>query len=97
MALLMVSNVKQWAREGERSLSEADLVANGWHSGDWPPVSLCGFDKDRDLSSSSVYGSGYCGNAYSGPPQPLSRQAGTEADIINGSLSSYPTSPTLSI
>lgn len=42
----------------KRSLSDADLVGNGCHSGEWPPMSLCGFDKDRDLCSSSIYGSG---------------------------------------
>lgn len=41
-------------------------------------------------------GLGHCGDAYTDLPPPLSRQAGREADIVNGSLSSYPTSSTLS-
>lgn len=58
MALLAVSDVEQLGREGGGSLSDADLVGKSSHSGEWPPMSLCGFDKDRDLCSSSVYGSG---------------------------------------
>lgn len=56
--LLAASDVKQQSKERQGSLSDADLVANGSHSWEWPPMSLCGFDKDRDLCSSSVYGSG---------------------------------------
>lgn len=41
-------------------------------------------------------GLGHCDIAYSDLPPSLSRQAGREADIINGSFSSYPTSSTLS-
>lgn len=57
-ALLAASDVEQWSKERHGSLSDADLVANGSHSGEWPPLSLCGFDKDRDLCSSSFYGPG---------------------------------------
>lgn len=56
--LLAASDVKQQSEERQGSLSDADLVANGSHSWEWPPMSLCGFDKDRDLCSSSIYGSG---------------------------------------
>lgn len=82
--------------EGWGSLSDADLVGTGCHSGEWPPMSLCGFDRDRDLCSSSVYGSGPLW-------QCLLRTAATSVSTswegggyINGSLSSYSTSPTLS-
>lgn len=56
--LLAASDVEQRSKERQGRLSDADLVANGSHSWEWPPMSLCGFDKDRDLCSSSVYGSG---------------------------------------
>lgn len=56
--LLAASDVEQRSKERQGSLSDADLVANSSHSWEWPPMSLCGFDKDRDLCSSSVYGSG---------------------------------------
>lgn len=46
-------------------------------------------------SPPAFMGLGHCGDAYSDLPPPPSRQAGREADIINGSLSSYPTSSTL--
>lgn len=58
-------------------------------------MSLCGFDKDI-YALPAFMGLGHCGDAYLDLPPPLSRQAGREADIINSSLSSYPTSPTLS-
>lgn len=56
--LLAASDVEQRSKERQGSLSDADLVANGSHSWEWPPMSLCGFDKDRDLCSFRVYGSG---------------------------------------
>lgn len=56
VALLAVSDVERWGKQG--GLSDADSVGKGSQSGEWPSMSLCGFDKDRDLCSSSVYGSG---------------------------------------
>lgn len=83
-----------WSSEvGRGSLSDADLVGKGSHSGEWPPMSLCGFDKDI-YALPAFMGLGHCGDAYLDLPPPLSRQAGREADIINSSLSSYPTSLT---
>lgn len=59
MALLAVSVEEHWRRKmGVGSLSDADLVGTGSHGREWPPMFLCGFDKDRDLFFSSIYGSG---------------------------------------
>lgn len=56
--LLAASDVEQRSQERHGSFSDADLVANSSRGWEWPPMSLCGFDKDRDLCSSSIYGSG---------------------------------------
>lgn len=40
-------------------------------------------------------GLGHCDDAYSDLPPPLSGQAGREADIINDSVSSQPSSATI--
>lgn len=37
LALLAVSDMKQRGGVAKRSLSDADLVVDGCHSGEWPP------------------------------------------------------------
>lgn len=95
MVLLAVSDVEQWSREGgvyqmQIWWVKAATVGSGHQC-------LCVvLIKIEIYALPAFMGLGHCGDAYSDLPPPLSRQAGREADVVNGSLSSYPTSFTIS-
>lgn len=83
----------------KRSLSDTDLVSDlvtAATVGSGHQCLCVVLIKIEIYALPAFMGLGHCGIAYSDLPPSLSRQAGREADIINGSFSSYPTSSTLS-
>lgn len=97
MALLAVSDVEQWAKRREGgSLSDADLVGMAATVGSGHQCLCVVLIKIEIYALPAFMGLGHCCDAYSDLPPPLSRQTGREADIVNSSLSTYPTSSMLS-
>lgn len=92
-----MSDVEQWSTEegGVWILSDADLWVKATTVGSGRQCLCVVLIKIEIYALPAFMGLAHCGDAYSDLPPPLSRQAAREADIVNGSLCSYPTSSTL--